>query len=51
MVSGVRKDPAAAKLLPAALRDGGEISLAASVGSPPSSTYLDDGKTVMKPRP
>ncbi|MFG1985451.1 ABC transporter substrate-binding protein [Streptomyces albidoflavus] len=46
VVSGVRKDPAAAKLLPAALRDGGEISLAASVGSPPSSTYLDDGKTV-----
>ncbi|MFD4988122.1 ABC transporter substrate-binding protein [Streptomyces sp. NPDC058374] len=47
VVSGVRKDPAAVKLLPAALRDGGEISLAGSVGSPPSSTYLDDGRTVV----
>ncbi|AOP46618.1 ABC transporter substrate-binding protein [Streptomyces lydicus] len=46
VVSGVRKDPAAAKLLPAAVRARGSLSLAAGVGTPPSATYLPDGKTL-----
>ncbi|MFF8373924.1 ABC transporter substrate-binding protein [Streptomyces lydicus] len=46
VVSGVRKDPAAAKLLPADIRARGSLSLASSVGTPPSATYLPDGRTL-----
>ncbi|MET7801940.1 ABC transporter substrate-binding protein, partial [Streptomyces decoyicus] len=46
VVSGVRKDPAAAKLLPADVRARGSLSLATSVGTPPAATYLADGKTL-----
>ncbi|MEJ8647194.1 ABC transporter substrate-binding protein [Streptomyces sp. MS1.AVA.3] len=46
VVSGVRKDPAAAKLLPADVRARGSLSLATSVGTPPGATYLADGKTL-----
>ncbi|MFE6688143.1 ABC transporter substrate-binding protein [Streptomyces sp. NPDC057743] len=47
VVSGEHKDPAAAALLPAAVRARGTLTLAASVGTPPSSTYLPDGTTVV----
>ncbi|GAA0474680.1 ABC transporter substrate-binding protein [Streptomyces olivaceiscleroticus] len=44
----VKKDPAAAELLPAEVRKRGTLTLAASVGgSPPGATYLPDGKTVV----
>ncbi|WP_327702086.1 ABC transporter substrate-binding protein [Streptomyces decoyicus] len=46
VVSGVRKDPAAAKLLPADVRARGSLSLATSVGTPPGAAYLPDGKTL-----
>ncbi|MFJ9409844.1 ABC transporter substrate-binding protein [Streptomyces sp. NPDC101393] len=46
VVTKVRKDPAAAKLLPKDVRERGTIALAASVGGPPGATYLPDGKTV-----
>ncbi|MDV9200825.1 ABC transporter substrate-binding protein [Streptomyces sp. Wh19] len=46
VVSSVRKDEAAAKLLPADVRAAGTLTIAASVGNPPGSTYLADGKTV-----
>ncbi|MFF2897214.1 ABC transporter substrate-binding protein [Streptomyces sp. NPDC057966] len=46
VVSSVRKDEAAAKLLPADVRAAGTLTVAASVGNPPGSTYLADGKTV-----
>ncbi|MFG3349730.1 transporter substrate-binding domain-containing protein [Streptomyces sp. NPDC048018] len=47
VVSGVRRNEAAAKLLPADVRQRGTLALAASVGSPPSSAYLPDGRTVV----
>ncbi|MFF9196417.1 ABC transporter substrate-binding protein [Streptomyces sp. NPDC014779] len=47
VVAGVRKNEAAAKLLPADVRERGSFTLAASVGSPPSSAYLPDGRTVV----
>ncbi|MEU7487948.1 ABC transporter substrate-binding protein [Streptomyces sp. NPDC042319] len=47
VVTGVKKDPAAAGLLPAEVRKRGTLTLAASVGgSPPGAAYLPDGKTV-----
>ncbi|MEU9486612.1 ABC transporter substrate-binding protein [Streptomyces decoyicus] len=46
VVSGVRKDPSAAKLLPADVRARGSLSLATSVGTPPGAAYLADGKTL-----
>ncbi|MGW2632892.1 ABC transporter substrate-binding protein [Streptomyces chattanoogensis] len=46
VVSGIRKDPAAAGLLPADVRKRGTLSLAASVGTPPGSAYLADGRTL-----
>ncbi|MFJ5803503.1 ABC transporter substrate-binding protein [Streptomyces decoyicus] len=46
VASGVRKDPAAAKLLPADVRARGSLSLATSVGTPPGAAYLADGKTL-----
>ncbi|MEV7280313.1 ABC transporter substrate-binding protein [Streptomyces sp. NPDC093111] len=46
VVTGVKKNEAAAKLLPADVRQRGRLTLATSVGTPPSSAYLPDGKTV-----
>ncbi|MFG2211648.1 ABC transporter substrate-binding protein [Streptomyces sp. NPDC048638] len=46
VVSGIRKDPAAARLLPADVRKRGTLSLAVSVGTPPGATYLADGRTL-----
>lgn len=46
VVSGVRKDAAAASLLPAGVRSSGTLSIASSVGSPPGATYLADGTTL-----
>ncbi|MFI0188768.1 ABC transporter substrate-binding protein [Streptomyces sp. NPDC017086] len=44
VVSGVRKDPAAAKLLPAGTT---KLTVAVSVGgTPPGTAYLSDGKTL-----
>lgn len=44
VVSGVRKDEAAAKLLPAGVHG---VTVAVSVGgTPPGTTYLDDGRTL-----
>ncbi|EFF90259.1 MULTISPECIES: ABC transporter substrate-binding protein [unclassified Streptomyces] len=45
VVSGVRKDPAAAKLLPAGVD---RLTIAYSVGgTPPGTSYLGDGKTLV----
>ncbi|WP_030266828.1 ABC transporter substrate-binding protein [Streptomyces violens] len=46
VIKGVKKDPAAAELLPEAVRKRGTLTLATSVGSPPGAAYLPDGKTV-----
>ncbi|MEL5954435.1 ABC transporter substrate-binding protein [Streptomyces sp. CLV115] len=46
VVSSVRKDEAAAKLLPAGVRAARTLTIAASVGNPPGSAYLADGKTL-----
>lgn len=46
VVSGVRKDEAAARLLPADVRGRGSLTIASSVGNPPGAAYLPDGKTV-----
>ncbi|MER5889272.1 ABC transporter substrate-binding protein [Streptomyces sp. NPDC001941] len=45
VVSAVRADPAARKLLPADVRARGTVTVAASVGNPPGATFLADGKT------
>ncbi|MEV5983089.1 ABC transporter substrate-binding protein [Streptomyces sp. NPDC052114] len=48
VVSSVKKNRAAAELLPADVRDRGTLSLAASVGgTPPSALYLEDGRTIV----
>lgn len=47
VVSAVKKNEAAAKLLPADVRQRGSFTVAASVGTPPSSAYLPDGRTVV----
>ncbi|MFF8595450.1 ABC transporter substrate-binding protein [Streptomyces sp. NPDC015220] len=45
VVSGVHEDPAAARLLPAGVRS---LTIAYSVGgTPPGTTYLGDGKTLV----
>ncbi|GGT23654.1 ABC transporter substrate-binding protein [Streptomyces atratus] len=46
VVSSVRKDEAAAKLLPAGVRASGTFTIASSIGNPPGATYLEDGRTV-----
>ncbi|MFJ9623363.1 ABC transporter substrate-binding protein [Streptomyces sp. NPDC101181] len=46
VVSGVAKDEAAAKLLPARVRASGTLRIATSVGSPPGAFYEEDGSTV-----
>ncbi|MFE9119122.1 ABC transporter substrate-binding protein [Streptomyces sp. NPDC007172] len=47
VVSAVRKDEAAAALLPADVRASGTLTIATSVGTPPGAAYLPDGKTVV----
>ncbi|MFF5453568.1 transporter substrate-binding domain-containing protein [Streptomyces sp. NPDC012950] len=47
VVAGVRKNEAAAKLLPADVRQRGGFTIASSVATPPSSAYLPDGRTVV----
>ncbi|MEV4429853.1 ABC transporter substrate-binding protein [Streptomyces sp. R-07] len=47
VVAAVKKNEAAAKLLPADVRQRGSLALASSVGTPPSSAYLPDGRTVV----
>ncbi|MFC8174553.1 ABC transporter substrate-binding protein [Streptomyces sp. NPDC057242] len=47
VAAGVRKNEAAAGLLPADVRQRGSFAVAASVGTPPSSAYLPDGRTVV----
>ncbi|MFH9694999.1 ABC transporter substrate-binding protein [Streptomyces globisporus] len=46
VVSKVRKDEAAAKLLPAGVREAGTLRIASSVGAPPGAFYEKDGSTV-----
>ncbi|WP_326816819.1 ABC transporter substrate-binding protein [Streptomyces sp. NBC_01762] len=46
VVSSVKKNKAAAALLPAEVRASGTLTIASSVGTPPGATYLPDGKTV-----
>ncbi|MEU8506431.1 ABC transporter substrate-binding protein [Streptomyces brevispora] len=46
VVSGVKRNRAAAALLPAAVRSSGTLDIAAAVGTPPSATYLADGTTL-----
>lgn len=46
VVSKVRKDEAAAKLLPAEVRAAGSLRIAASVGTPPGAFYEEDGSTL-----
>ncbi|MDT0432404.1 ABC transporter substrate-binding protein [Streptomyces salyersiae] len=46
VVSAVRKDEAAARLLPAEVRASGTLDLATSVGTPPGAFYREDGRTL-----
>ncbi|WP_328889778.1 ABC transporter substrate-binding protein [Streptomyces sp. NBC_00316] len=46
VVSPVKKNEAAAALLPADVRASGTLTIASSIGAPPGATYLPDGKTV-----
>jgi polar amino acid transport system substrate-binding protein len=46
VVSSVKKNKAAAALLPPDVRAAGALTIASSVGTPPGATYLPDGKTV-----
>ncbi|WP_228924928.1 ABC transporter substrate-binding protein [Streptomyces sp. DH7] len=46
VVSKVRKDEAAAELLPAGVRKAGTLRIASSVGAPPGAFYEEDGSTV-----
>ncbi|MFB7517012.1 ABC transporter substrate-binding protein [Streptomyces sp. NPDC056144] len=46
VVSAVKKNEAAAKLLPADVRQRGSFTIASAAGAPPSSAYLPDGKTL-----
>ncbi len=43
----MKKNEAAAKLLPADVRQRGGFTIASSVATPPSSAYLPDGRTVV----
>ncbi|BAG22582.1 ABC transporter substrate-binding protein [Streptomyces griseus] len=46
VVSDVRKDEAAAKLLPAGVREAGTLRVAAAIGTPPGAFYEQDGTTL-----
>ncbi|MHC3428601.1 ABC transporter substrate-binding protein [Streptomyces sp. DT18] len=45
VVAGVKKDAAAARLLPKRVREAGRLTLGGAIGAPPTATYLEDGKT------
>ncbi|MEE1740953.1 ABC transporter substrate-binding protein [Streptomyces sp. BE147] len=45
VVSAVRKNEAAAALLPADVRSSGTLRIASSIGAPPGAFYLEDGRT------
>ncbi|GAB2686599.1 ABC transporter substrate-binding protein [Saccharopolyspora gloriosae] len=48
VVSGVQRSDAAAALLPASIRDSGELRIGRSVGgAPPSAFYLEDNRTAV----
>ncbi|MEU5660804.1 ABC transporter substrate-binding protein [Streptomyces sp. NPDC047737] len=46
VVSAVKRNDAAAKLLPEGVRASGTLTLASSVGAPPGAFYEEDGKTL-----
>ncbi|MBT2899383.1 ABC transporter substrate-binding protein [Streptomyces sp. McG3] len=46
VVSQVHKDEAAAKLLPAGVRETGTLRIAAAIGTPPGAFYEQDGTTL-----
>ncbi|MFJ6854720.1 transporter substrate-binding domain-containing protein [Streptomyces sp. NPDC091271] len=46
VVSRVKKNEDAAKLLPGKVRAAGTLSIAAAAGAPPGAFYLEDGKTL-----
>ncbi|MGW0790861.1 ABC transporter substrate-binding protein [Streptomyces sp. NPDC002911] len=46
VVSSVKRNDDAAKLLPEKVRASGTLSLASSVGAPPGAFYREDGKTL-----
>ncbi|MFD9235238.1 ABC transporter substrate-binding protein [[Kitasatospora] papulosa] len=46
VVSSVKRDDDAARLLPEKVRASGTLSLASSVGAPPGAFYEDDGRTL-----
>ncbi|MCY1650757.1 ABC transporter substrate-binding protein [Streptomyces sp. NPDC052071] len=46
VVSSVKRDDEAAKLLPEKVRASGTLSLASSVGAPPGAFYEEDGRTL-----
>jgi len=46
VVSVVKRNDAAAKLLPEGVRASGTLTLASSVGAPPGAFYEEDGKTL-----
>ncbi|MFF5725996.1 ABC transporter substrate-binding protein [[Kitasatospora] papulosa] len=46
VVSSVKRDDDAAKLLPEEVRASGTLSLASSVGAPPGAFYEEDGRTL-----
>ncbi|MFJ8575326.1 ABC transporter substrate-binding protein [[Kitasatospora] papulosa] len=46
VVSSVKRDDEAAKLLPEKVRASGALSLASSVGAPPGAFYEEDGRTL-----
>ncbi|MEU6443496.1 ABC transporter substrate-binding protein [Streptomyces sp. NPDC047046] len=45
VVSGVKKNAAAAGLLPERVRKTGKLTLGGAIGAPPTATYLEDGRT------
>ncbi|MFE5487193.1 ABC transporter substrate-binding protein [Streptomyces sp. NPDC056527] len=47
VVSTIAKDEAAAKLLPADVRQRGTVSVASATGTLPGAAYLPDGKTLV----
>ncbi|MFI6123683.1 ABC transporter substrate-binding protein [Streptomyces sp. NPDC051064] len=46
VVSSVKKNEDAAKLLPGKVRAAGTLSIATATGAPPGAFYLEDGKTL-----
>ncbi|MDQ0797200.1 ABC transporter substrate-binding protein [Streptomyces sp. B1I3] len=46
VVSSVKRNEDAARLLPAKVRASGTLTLASAVGAPPGAFYLEDGRTL-----